>query len=290
MDVFIFLLLTFSFLFGILFFVLKTVSKTHTKINTFNFGITSNHPNYKEIRKRDFNLNIFFYSLLIVVALISTVIHASKDIVDDEIFFDYLFRGLQFQLVSAILFILISFFNPFIVFPEVIVEKIQKRGTFLRYIIANTQQSFYIRVFLLLVIVAFFVIKKWLVFIPLYTEIKFLQGINILLLFYLCKNIYYMKSYPLDFLLLNLLRLVNGVLYLKIFAFVLAPLAPITMLTLHFLGFDEQQFPFWTLLFVVFNSILIFLEIRKKQTLENPIVQKKEKKKKKKRKKKRNDL
>lgn len=268
MDVLIFYILFSSFLFGIMILVFKKVSKVHTQVNTFSFWKKSNTKEQIKVRKRDFKINITFYSLLIFVALIITIVHKVEANKDGDLFFDYLFNGLQFQVVSSILFILLSIVNPFIIFPEKVTKVMDEKNTFLKYIINNNNKSFIIRVIISVALIVFFIFKKWLMFIPYYVNFKILQGINILLLAYLFKNIFFMKVYPVDFFQINVLRLVNGVLYIKIFAFVLLPLAPFTMLTLHFLGFDENKFPFWTLLFVVFNSILIVLEMKKVNAIQ----------------------
>ena len=254
-----------SFLIFIMVFVFKKVSKTHTEINTFKIGNKKSTENEKKLIRRDSIINITIYALLIVVTIISMLLYGVQSVENENRYINYLIGGLQFQIVSSILFILLSFLNPFIFFPEKIIEKLKERDTFLKHIIVNNKKSFIIRMLLSVSLISFFVFKKWLTFIPYYVNYGVLQGINILLLLYLFKNLFFMKTNPLGFLKLNILRLVNGVLYIKIFAFVLIPLAPFTMLTLHVLGFDENEFPFWPMLFIVFNGLLILLELKKKQ-------------------------
>ncbi len=282
MGILIFYILFSSFLFGIMVFVFKKVSKAHTEVNTYNFGSTINNENQEKLRQRDITINIIIYSLLILVAIVGTILYQTKNSEKEDFFLNYLFNGLQFQIMSSLLFIVLSFLNPFIFFPQKIVEAIKERESFLIHIVNNSRKSFVIRVLVSVFVIAFFVLKKWLTFIPYYVDYKFLQGINILLLLYLFKNIYFMKTNPLGFLQLNILRLLNGVLYVKIFAFVLIPLAPFTMLTIHLLGFDENAFPFWTMLFVVFNALLILLELKKKNKKEVEKMKSKKKKKNKK--------
>lgn len=254
-----------SFIIFIMVVVFKKVSISHAEINTFKFSV-KNEENieHQQIVKKNSRFNIVVYTCLIGIAVLNILFYGVGSAQNETTYFNYLLNGIQFQVVSSILFIILSVLNPFIVFPEDIIQRItqEKRSGILRYVIVNNSKSMAIRIFLSVLLITFFVYKKWLVIIPFLPEYLILQGINIMILLFIFKNIYIMKMHPIIFFRLNIVKLAKGVLYITIFTFVLIPLVPFTMMTLIVLGIDERNFSIWPLLFIVFNSLLMVLELK----------------------------
>ena len=201
-----------------------------------------------------------FHIFLIVLILANLILSYFNIGTYNESFYDRFYEDLAFQFNIAILFTIIGFLNPLLPIPETLRNSFKEASEKLYGFISNDKKLFYARLIACVLVISLFVYNGWLVFPNFLQENILLMGIDLALLFFVITTTYRMIKYAKVFLVENVFRVIKSFTIATSALFVIVPLAPLTMLSVHLLGMDERTFNFQPIPFIGFNLIMVYVE------------------------------
>ena len=257
---------TFGFLFLLSFsisgFILlhqkvKFIKNTNAFLDTL---MRSNETSNTAPNQQFYSNPMYYHIFLILLALLNVVFSELQSETYNNALYSHFYEDLSFQITIALLFSIIGFLNPFLKIPLPLQHAIKKRYKKLYGFISNENKFFIFRVLACISVILIFIYKGWLVFPNLFQDDLISKGIDITLLFFVLSSIIEMIRYAKQFLFTNVFRIIKSFTIFTSSLFVLVPLVPITILTLHLLDIDENTFNFLPIPFIGFNIIMVYVE------------------------------
>ncbi len=201
---------------------------------------------------------MYFHIFLVVLILLNIILSQFNLASYNNSYYNRFYDDLVFQFNVAILFSIIGVLNPFLRIPERVKSNINNKT--LHCILNKNEGLFYSRLLACILVILYFIYKDWLVFSNFLQDNLVLKGIDIALLFFILNVTYRMIKYADVFVVENIFRVIKSFSIGIASLFVLVPLVPITMLSIHFLGMDDKSFNFEPIAFIGFNLIMIYVE------------------------------
>ena len=149
--------------------------------------------------------------------------------------------------------------------------RIKEENESLHNYIPNNKKFFYYRLLAIVLVIAFFMYKRWLVF-PSFTHDNIiLKGIDLALLFFIGTTLFRMLRHAKTFLVENVFRVIKSFTIFTTAIFIIVPLAPLTILTVSWMGKDENSFNFQVIPFIGSNLIMVYVEYTLNSKTSEPV-------------------
>ena len=233
------------------------IKKADTFLDTF---MSSNHDNIIAPNQQ-FYLNPMYYHLFLILLALLNILFSELGMEKyNDSLYNRFYEDVSFQITIAFLFAIIGFFNPYLKIPLRVKDAIRKRYKKLDNFLSNNRKIYTFRVLACIIVVLFFIYKEWLVFPNLFQDNLISKGIDITLLFFVFNSIFQMIRNAKQFLLSNIFRVIKLFTILTSSLFVLVPLVPLTLISLHLLDIDERNINLLPFPFIGFNIIMVYVE------------------------------
>ena len=233
------------------------IKKADTFLDTF---MSSNHDNIIAPNQQ-FYLNPMYYHLFLILLALLNILFSELGMEKyNDSLYNRFYEDVSFQITIAFLFAIIGFFNPYLKIPLRVKDAIRKRYKKLDNLLSNDRKIYTFRVLACIIVVLFFIYKEWLVFPNLFQDNLISKGIDITLLFFVFNSIIQMIRNAKQFLLSNIFRVIKLFTILTSSLFVLVPLVPLTLISLHLLDIDERNINLLPFPFIGFNIIMVYVE------------------------------
>ena len=233
------------------------IKKADTFLDTF---MSSNHDNIIAPNQQ-FYLNPMYYHLFLILLALLNILFSELGMEKyNDSLYNRFYEDVSFQITIAFLFAIIGFFNPYLKIPLRVKDAIRKRYKKLDNFLSNDRKIYTFRILACIIVVLFFIYKEWLVFPNLFQDNLISKGIDITLLFFVFNSIFQMIRNAKQFLLSNIFRVIKLFTILTSSLFVLVPLVPLTLISLHLLDIDERNINLLPFPFIGFNIIMVYVE------------------------------
>ncbi|WP_055447462.1 hypothetical protein [Lacinutrix mariniflava] len=233
------------------------IKKADTFLDTF---MSSNHDNIIAPNQQ-FYLNPMYYHLFLILLALLNILFSELGMEKyNDSLYNRFYDDVSFQITIAFLFAIIGFFNPYLKIPLRVKDAIRKRYKKLDNFLSNDRKIYTFRILACIIVVLFFIYKEWLIFPNLFQDNLISKGIDITLLFFVFNSIIQMIRNAKQFLLSNIFRVIKLFTILTSSLFVLVPLVPLTLISLHLLDIDERNINLLPFPFIGFNIIMVYVE------------------------------
>ena len=233
------------------------IKKTDTFLDTF---MSSNHDNIIAPNQQFYFNPMYYHLFLILLALLNILFSELGMEKYNDSLYNRFYDDVSFQITIAFLFAIIGFFNPYLKIPLRVKDAIRKRYKKLDNFLSNDRKIYTFRILACIIVVLFFIYKEWLIFPNLFQDNLISKGIDITLLFFVFNSIIQMIRNAKQFLLSNIFRVIKLFTILTSSLFVLVPLVPLTLISLHLLDIDERNINLLPFPFIGFNIIMVYVE------------------------------
>ncbi|WP_055436066.1 hypothetical protein [Lacinutrix algicola] len=233
------------------------IKKADTFLDTF---MSSNNDNIIAPNQQFYFNPMYYHLFLILLALLNILFSELGMEKYNDSLYNRFYEDVSFQITIAFLFAIIGFFNPYLKIPLRVKDAIRKRYKKLDNLLSNDRKIYTSRVLACIIVVLFFIYKEWLVFPNLFQDNLISKGIDITLLFFVFNSIFQMIRNAKQFLLSNIFRVIKLFTILTSSLFVLVPLVPLTIISLHLLDIDERNINLLPFPFIGFNIIMVYVE------------------------------
>ena len=233
------------------------IKKADTFLDTF---MSSNHDNIIAPNQQFYFNPMYYHLFLILLALLNILFSELGMEKYNDSLYNRFYDDVSFQITIAFLFAIIGFFNPYLKIPLRVKDAIRKRYKKLDNFLSNDRKIYTFRILACIIVVLFFIYKEWLIFPNLFQDNLISKGIDITLLFFVFNSIFQMIRNAKQFLLSNIFRVIKLFTILTSSLFVLVPLVPLTLISLHLLDIDERNINLLPFPFIGFNIIMVYVE------------------------------